>query len=265
MPETIHVPILGNMNKGMALAGGLAAVGVSGYLIYRHVAKSKVAASSSSATSTPGSYGYGSGANPYGYGSYGYGSNTGYYGYGFGPYGYGGFGESPFGPFGYGFPGSGTGTPLPTTPTTNAEWSNEVVAQLTQNGASAQTVLAALGQYLLGHSLTTDQQQIVSEAEAIAGPPPVAGPDGFPPQMRTGSGGGGTGQPGDNKIEVPNVVGLQQDNAFQVIQSVGLKPSGSRVIKGKILYVKTQIPKAGAKVANGSTVKLSSSVIRPKG
>lgn len=86
MPETIHVPVLGNMNRTTVLMGGVAAVGVTGYILYRN-SKKKAAA----ATQT------GSGAYAYGYG----GLPSGYYGYG---YGYGGF--SPAGYSGSSYPGA---------------------------------------------------------------------------------------------------------------------------------------------------------------
>jgi hypothetical protein len=121
MPDTVHVPLLGNMNRGVVLMGGIAAVGVTGYVLYRN-SKKKAAA-----VSTGGAYAYG----------YGQGMPSGYYGYG---YGYGGFGggsyapypqgaEYGYGAYGYGYynpytgqwigpTGSGVaGPPGPTGPT----------------------------------------------------------------------------------------------------------------------------------------------------
>ena len=97
MPD-VNVPILGPTPKGALFAGGLAAVGVTAYLIYRHKKNASNTASSSAA-----GYGYG-----YGQYAYGYGARQGFYGYGSG-YAYGGFtpyqlaSEYGYGAFGYGY------------------------------------------------------------------------------------------------------------------------------------------------------------------
>jgi hypothetical protein len=69
-------------------------------------------------------------------------------------------------------------------------------------GADAPTVGNAIGKYLTGQSLTADQVGLVQSAIAIAGYPPVSGPNGNPPSYITGtiappppSGGGGTTPP----------------------------------------------------------------------
>jgi hypothetical protein len=97
MPD-VNVPLLGPTPKGALFAGGLAAAGVTVYMVYRHN-KNKQA----TASATPAGYGYGQYA--YGYGSSG---QSGYYGYGSG-YAYGGFtpyqlaSEYGYGAFGYGY------------------------------------------------------------------------------------------------------------------------------------------------------------------
>jgi hypothetical protein len=126
-----------------------------------------------------------------GYG-YGYGSPAGY-GYGVSPiYGYGQGG--PFGwPFAGGYGGYGyQGTP---TPTTNSQWFQQALAFLTQNGTSTATAEAALAKYIAGQPVDATQTLIIQEAEAAIGPPPQAGPNGFPPNINTStSGGGGNAQ-----------------------------------------------------------------------
>lgn len=134
MPSTIHVPLLGNVPKGAAIAGVGAAVVVTGYLIYKHNKDAVL----------PTAYGYGSSAYGYGsaaYGAYGYAggyAGSGYYGYGsefqsypFGEeYGYGAYGYGYYNPYtgqyigpvqgggGGGTTGTGTdtGTTMPTGP-----------------------------------------------------------------------------------------------------------------------------------------------------
>lgn len=99
--KTVHIPVLGNVPKGAVIAGGGAAVVVTGYLIYR-AKKSGTAASGSQ-------YGYGAGAYGYGYNAfYGYGSQYGSYGQGGGgytpyptgaEYGYGAYGYGYYNPY----------------------------------------------------------------------------------------------------------------------------------------------------------------------
>jgi len=98
MPD-VHVPIVGNVPKPALVMGAIAAVGITGYVIYRHNKESKQAAA---------------GMTAYGYGSYAYGyGQSGYYGYGSefaygGPYG-GGMTPYPvaseygYGAYGYGY------------------------------------------------------------------------------------------------------------------------------------------------------------------
>jgi hypothetical protein len=115
MPSSVHIPVLGNVPKGALFAGGLAAVGVTGYLLYRKSKKGTTASSTS----------YGYGASGYGYGTqsgyYGYGSE---FGYGVTPYpvgseyGYGAYGYGYYNPYTGQYLGGGTGTPPTTGPGT---------------------------------------------------------------------------------------------------------------------------------------------------
>src|SRR5215469_3184364 len=164
--KEIHVPLLGNMPRGAVLAGGLAVVGVGGYLLWKHYTNKSVPP-----TGTPYAYGYG--ANAYGYGSMGYGQYS--------PYGYGGFGGSGY-PGGvpgyYGYTG---GPPGPTPITTNAQWGQAAEAAMGSSGTDA--IAAAIAKYLFGGTLDESQAQTVQEAIAVTGYPPVPGPGNFPPQM----------------------------------------------------------------------------------
>lgn len=217
MPDTIHVPIFGNMNKGTAIAGVGALVVVGGYELYK---RSKKKTTTATPTQT-GQYGYGA----YGYGSaYGYGGadlQNGFYGYGFGPSGLGAYSGAGFSPYGYGYYGAGvTGSPVAVQATTNAQWTEAAVTALTAQGYSGTDVLAALGQYLLGHSLTATQSQIVDAAIAAEGYPPTPPANSSPVNQNNGQ----TGTTGANAaIHVPNVIGQNLATVIRNIENAGLK------------------------------------------
>ncbi|MGI0135327.1 MAG: hypothetical protein ACREBW_10270 [Candidatus Micrarchaeaceae archaeon] len=85
--------------------------------------------------------------------------------------------------------GTGAGSTV-TQPSTNASWAQEVEAYMQNLGYDPTAVAAALGKYLVGGTLTADQQSIVQAALGFFGNPP----NGAPP-VSTGAG-GGTGQGG---------------------------------------------------------------------
>lgn len=60
-----------------------------------------------------------------------------------------------------------------TTPTTNAEWTNAAAQLLVNAGWDGMTVQVALGKYLTAQALTSQEEQIVRSAIAVAGSPPV--------------------------------------------------------------------------------------------
>jgi hypothetical protein len=115
MPNTIHLPLLGNVPKGAAIAGGGAAVVVTAYLIYKH--------SKDAAVTSTGATGYGYGASAYGYGAssafYGYGSEYANADAGSGLTPYPVASEYGYGAYGYGMYNPYTGQyigPVQTTP-----------------------------------------------------------------------------------------------------------------------------------------------------
>ena len=86
--------------------------------------------------------------------------------------------------------------------TSNAAWAQAVEDYLVNTaGADANTVGNALGKYITGGALTDDQVSVVNQAIAFQGYPPVPGPAGYPPSIRTSTSsnppptgsGGGTG------------------------------------------------------------------------
>ena len=202
MADSVKLPLLGDVPKGGVFAGTLAAVGVGGYMLWKHDKAKKAAAAAAAAGpptvppgGAPGASGYGYG---YGYGAsgYGYGAPEPAYGYGYGAEGYG------FGAIsgGGGYPsyyGYGTGTTV--TATTNAQWAQNATAQLTNQGYTSTAVLTALGLYLAGKSVVqgSSNDTTISAAIALEGYPPQPGSTGFPPAVNyggtSGQGGGTTG------------------------------------------------------------------------
>lgn len=63
-----------------------------------------------------------------------------------------------------------------TVPTTNAQWAQEALTQLTAQGYDGISVSGALGAYLLNANLSDAQYQIVQAAIALEGYPPVPVP-----------------------------------------------------------------------------------------
>lgn len=119
MPSTIKLPLLGNVPKGAAIAGGGAAVVVTAYLIYKH---------NKAGTGVTGAAATGYGAAAYGYNTglpyntfYGYGANyapSGVTPYPVGSeYGYGAYGYGNYNPYTGQYLGGASST-TPTTPPT---------------------------------------------------------------------------------------------------------------------------------------------------
>ena len=225
-------------------------IGGGGGLIYAYVKNKN---KKNTATQTAGNV-YGYGTNTGAYGAYGYGAYT-YqpYGYGYGPFGLGAYGGE--GQYGYGYYGGGVPVQVPQQATTNAEWSQAAVSALTAQGYSGTQVLTALGAYLTGNQVTQDEkQQVIDPAIAAEGYPPVAGPNGYPPAVKTG--GNPPGQ--SSKVTVPDVKGLDQQQAIEVIRSEGLKPVSKKAVPGRVLEVTGTNPPAGASVNKGASVTILS-------
>lgn len=250
------IKIFGKNVPKWTVYGGV--IGGGGGLIYAYV-HNKNKAKAAAAAATPNTYGYGS---QYAYGStgnqYAYGSN---YGYGAYTYGYGsgsaGIGTN----YGYGYYNAGEPQSYSPQATTNAQWSEAAVTALTTQGYTGQQVLGALGPYLSGQPISASQASVVQAAIAVEGYPPVAGAGGDPPGIKTASttsgGGGGSGQ--TSNVTVPkSIIGQPQEAAFAILSASGLKPKGTKVIPGHILYVDSSNPPPGASVPRGTTVTLTS-------
>lgn len=235
--KTVKLPVVGTVNRGLAVTIGVGGAGVAAYLIYRQRQKAKQAAAASAATAQA--------SNAYGYGAY---MSNGYYGYGeFAPYGYGASGGFFPGYYGYGVTQPQGGGNIPNT--TNAQWSQAAISQLTSEGYDSQTVSAALGAYITGNNLTAAQVPIVQAAIAIEGYPPVPGAGGFPPGMKTGGGPGG----GGGTVAVPNVIGDNRAESKAALAKVGLVYKQANIIRGTAHAI-NENPPAGTMVNPGSTV-----------
>lgn len=168
--------------------------------------------------------------------------------------GYDGTGVNGLGGF-FGNPGlfgGGSGFEGPGEFTSNAYWTQYCEQVMGSTGDDS--ISAALGAYISGDGVTATEVSIIEQAIAIAGYPPVAGTNGYPPSIKTAPSGGSA------QVAVPDVIGRPQEDAYAILQAVGLKPKGSPVQPGKVLTVDSQSPAEGSHVPAGSTVTLHSSV-----
>lgn len=172
MAETVHLPGLGDVKKGYAIAGGVAVVG-GFYVIYRRQQRANANAAAGANTQIDPATGYAFGSpqdaaslsaqqsyvNPT--------TNVG---------------------GGGGLVSSG-GSTLPTSFLSNAAWSQYVINYMVSNDIvhdQGAGITAALAVYLNGGVPTADQMSLINQATAIAGLPPIQGPNGYPPHINTG-------------------------------------------------------------------------------
>lgn len=224
---------------GVVVAGGA----LAGYQIYKYERNKKAAAQAATDTAAAAaSSGYGYGAT-----AYGYGASAG------SAYGYGASGGFPAGYYAYGTPAPPGGTPAPIAATTNAQWDQAAIQQMSGDGWDAMTVAGALGAYLNGREVNASQVNIIDAAIGIEGYPPVAGSSGYPPAIKTG---GTTGGGQGSKVVVPNVRGKSAEQARQEIEHAGLKDAQipANVPQGRTATVRSQTPAPGKSVNPGSTV-----------
>ena len=239
---------------GLVVGGGA----VVAYSVYKYE-KNKQAAQTAATESAAAASGYGYGS------AYGYGTSAGAFGYGGVTYGYGASGGFPAGYYGYGVPsppGGGVASP-PVAATTNAQWDQAAIQQMTGDGWDAQTVAGALGAYLNGRELSAAQVNVVDAAIGIEGYPPVAASSGYPPAIKTGgTPGGGSGGGQGGKVHVPNVRGKRVETARDEVEHAGLKAAiiPANRPQGKEFIVTSQSPAAGRSVNKGSTVTLRAKV-----
>lgn len=249
-----NLPVVGKVPKGWVVVVVAGSVGAIGYVLWRrHQAGTTAAATTTTAGTAGDPYPPdGSTGNPSDPNSTDpetgmtYGDEQLYGG------GYGGTGLGAFG-----FPGSTagggvTGGPVPGGGppfSNNTAWFAYVQQQL--NGiVDPGALTAALGEYLTGSAASPDQVSLIDQAIAAAGYPPVAGANGYPPNIKQGPGGGG------GKTPVPNVVGQNWMGAIHQLQAAGFKPSPSAKPSGAKDPITSQSPAAGTPADKGSTVKI---------
>lgn len=174
MADTIDVPGLGATKKTTLYAVGVGAVLVVGVVYYR---SKKQAAAAQAASVTQAGTNATDPATGYPYGSpedaAALSTQASYYQANQGGYGDGYSGGSP---------GTGSGS---TGFVSNAAWAQAYEQYAVNNvQANATTVAAALGKYLTGQPLSADQLNIVEQAIAFEGLPPIAGTNGYPPSYQ---------------------------------------------------------------------------------
>ena len=210
----VTIPHVGKFPKVAVLAG---VGGVVGLIIWQNHKNSAAAAAAvdpnaiDPATNLPYGDATNSGAGYYGGGS---GSATGLqtsasypwdgtYGVTSDPYSMDSATGQTYGAEGYsGSVSSYSGTPAGPPFSTNAQWSQYVLSYYSGSDNLA-ALTDAIGLYLAGSTVTAAQQGLINDATAIGGTPPVSGPNGYPPSIRTaGSTAGGTGPTGGAPVPV---------------------------------------------------------------
>lgn len=185
MPDTVKLPGVGPVKKEYAIGAGAVLVLAVGVYYYRKnkAAQSSAASAATTAANTTTAGDTGTTIDP----------QTGY------PYGSPedqaalasmSFGQLPTftGDFGGSGGSGGTGTTGPGGFVDNSQWAQAAEQLMGSTGSDA--IAAALGKYLTGQPVTSDQQTMIQQAIAVEGYPPVPGPSGFPPSMDLQSGGG---------------------------------------------------------------------------
>lgn len=172
MADTVHLPGLGDVKKSYAIAGG-AAITLGFYVMYRRQQRANATAAAGANTGIDPATGYAFGSPE---DAAALGNQQAYVN----PTANAGGGA--------GLVSSGGGT-LPQSFLTNAAWSQYVINYMTNNAIvqdNGVALTAALAVYLNGGVPTANETSLINQAVAIAGKPPIAGPNGYPPYINTG-------------------------------------------------------------------------------
>lgn len=247
MSETVKIPLVGETKKSTAVVAGLAVAGV--FLVLWSRQRKAAAAGTDTGNIDPATgYPSGSPADQQALADQQAAQDTSGGLAGLGP---GGFTAAPF----YGTGGSpGAVAPGPGGFVDNAEWAQYAQQYLTQNtGASPAAVGQALGAYIQGQPLTPEEIQVVEEAIAFAGKPPVAGAHGDPPGFRTAHKPPPRQGDHDRKVRVPDVKGKRYEEAARILRAHHLR---ARRGEPDVGTVGSQRPDAGDQAARNSAVIL---------
>ena len=196
----VHLPGVGGVSKKALMIGGAAAAAIVGLILLRKKSAAQAPAAATSSGGGDGTTGnpsdpnsidpntgmtYGAEASAGDYIDPGLQDTTS------GPtYGATGYYDPNTGQWVYG--NSGTGQAAATT---NAAWVQDAIAYLGQNGTDTTALATALGAYIAGQPVTSDQEALIDQAIAAEGYPPTAGSTGYPPGINvsaTGTGAAGT-------------------------------------------------------------------------
>jgi hypothetical protein len=142
-----------------------------------------------------------------------------------------------------------------TQPSTNASWAQQVEAYMQNLGYDPTAIAAALGKYLTGGMLTSDQQSIVQAAQGFFGNPPQSVP---PIQVTPPPGQGGGGNPGHHPGGWVPIGGVNRwfSDVKDTLGKVKLNNSGWYKIHGQRVYYNKNANTVGYK-QNGLHVKAS--------
>lgn len=227
MAGEVHLPVVGGVHKKALLIGGGAAAGLI-LLIYIRKKKTGTAASTTDPNATdpnatsdyvdPGLQDTTQGPT---YGATGYyDPNTGQWVYG----------------------NSGTGQAAATT---NAQWAQNAIAYLGQQGVDTGALATALGAYLAGQPVTSDQVTLIDQAIAAEGYPPTSGTNGYPPGIHES----GTPSQGDTGGSGGGVTGSGSDSGSSSGSSSGGTAKGGPITVTPVGLHTTQVSRNSAQVA----------------
>lgn len=270
MADEIKVPGLKKPMPKWAVFGGLGVVGLMVYQYYRKKSSTAAADQASQAGSSTDQYPpdgtTGDPTDPYStdpatgqtYGNEAAGSGGSFGAFNSptasesGIIGYDSNGDPVYAP-GYGPSGTGSGTGGPPF-SNNADWTNWALTQMEANNPSINIGAAqnALGLYLQGHELNASERTYAFDAQAVAGEPPVAGPNGYPPKVRSSP-----AHKTSHQVTVPNVVRMRLKDAQAKLRRAGLKSTHTKFDHPKAAhYVQSQRPAANAHVDRGTVIHL---------
>jgi hypothetical protein len=142
--------------------------------------------------------------------------------------------------------GGGGGSSITTGFTSNSQWAQAVVQYMTDNSTvtDPSQLQEALGKYLTGAAVTDTQKNLIEQAIAVQGYPPVAGTTGYPPAINQNP---TSSTPGETTSKPGTVSGLHVTNA-----ATGEIDLAWTAVQGATRYEVYRIGTAGAAKGQGS-------------
>lgn len=130
----------------------------------------------------------------------------------------------------------------------NSDWVQAVTAGLSEIGYSLTTIDAGIQGYFASQELPAQEYQAMKVALSEFGPPP----NGSFQLLQAPTQG-----PGKTMVTVPDVTGVDVEQATGILKTAGLKATGPAGVKGKIHVVTSTRPAKNSQVTSGSTVALN--------